>query len=120
MSWRRLRVLIEHLPPESATKTGMRNQLEELSDDEREGQSAKHEPEKDRWSQQEQLLALVADRLARVEYVLILANSSGKGRKPREPQPIRRPGAQPPKQKTAPLSEPNAEKLFRLINGGAV
>lgn len=114
MSARRLRVLVESLPPESATMTALRNGL---SDEELAEQAEQGEPEKGRWSQTEQLLAAIADRLARVEYVLILANSDSKARKPRTPEPIRRPGARPPRPRRT-LSAGGAETLFRLINGG--
>ncbi|WP_245738350.1 DUF5361 domain-containing protein [Streptomyces sparsogenes] len=115
LSWRRLRVLIQHLPPESATMTELRNSL---SDEEMAEQAEAGEPEKGRWSQVEQLLALIADRVARLEYVTILANSGSKGKKPTPPEPIARPGAKAKRPKSK-LSESSAETLFQLINGGA-
>jgi hypothetical protein len=115
MTSRRLRVLLENLPPESATWTALRNSM---SDEELAEQAEKGEPEKARWSQMEQLLAAVVDGLRRVEYVLILANSDSKARKPDPPEPVRRPGAKPLRAKRA-LSEANAERLFSLINSGA-
>jgi hypothetical protein len=115
MSWRRLRVLIQQLPPESATWTAMRNAL---TDDELAEQADEGEAEKDRWSKAEQLLAAVVDRLARVEHVLICANTDKKSKRPEPPEPIRRPGAKPPRPK-AKLDEAGAEVLFKLINGGA-
>jgi hypothetical protein len=115
MSWRRLRVLIQHLPPESATWTALRNAM---SPDELAGQAGGGEPEKDRWSQQEQLLALVADRLARVEWVLWCVNIDKKSKRPDPPEPIRRPGAKPRKAKPK-LNENSANRLFQLIQGGA-
>jgi hypothetical protein len=114
MSWRRLRVLIQHLPPESHTMTALRNAM---SDEELAEQADTGEPEKGRWSQVEQLLAVVADRLARVEYVLICANTEKKDQ-PDPPEPIRRPGAKPRKAKPK-LTDDSAQKLFKLINGGA-
>jgi hypothetical protein len=116
MSWRRLRVLIQHLPPESHTMTALRNSL---SDEELAEQADKGDPGKGRWSQLEQLVALLADRIARVEYVLICANTEKKRDRPDPPEPITRPGSKPPKKKTEPLTEAGAETLFRLINGGA-
>lgn len=115
MSWRRLRVLIQHLPPESATWTALRN----ATPDEVLAEHAElGEPEKGRWSQLEQLMAVVADRVAAVEHVLICVNTDSKAKRPRAPEPIRRPGAKPvrPKQQ---MSDAQAETLFRLINGGA-
>lgn len=115
MSWRRLRVLIQHLPPESATWTALRNAMpeEELAE-----QADKGEPEKGRWSQLEQLMAGLLDATRRVEYVLILANSDSKAKKPDPPEPVRRPGAKPHRPKIA-ITDEGAEFLFQLINGGA-
>ncbi|KOT94553.1 hypothetical protein ADK70_12370 [Streptomyces rimosus subsp. pseudoverticillatus] len=115
MTWRRLRVIIQHLPPESHTMTALRNALpaEEL-----ERQADEGEPEKGRWSQAEQLLAMVADRVARLEYVVACANTE-KSKWPDPPEPLRRPGVMPRKKKPAAMTEAAAETLFRLINGGA-
>ncbi|WP_275558482.1 hypothetical protein [Streptomyces sp. 5-6(2022)] len=115
MTWRRLRVIIQHLPPESHTMTALRNAM---SDEELAEQAESGEPDRARWSQAEQLLALIVDRLARLEYVTVLANSDGKGRKPTPPEPIARPGAKPRKPKPK-MSESSASILFDLINGGA-
>ncbi|MET7924719.1 hypothetical protein ABZT43_12135 [Streptomyces sp. NPDC005349] len=114
MSWRRLRVLIQHLPAESHTMTAMRNAL---TDEEIEEQAEKGEPEKGRWSQAEQLLAIVGDRLARLEWAYISAHLEKKDAPP-PPEPIRRPGAKALKPKPK-LSDDTAETLFQLINGGA-
>ncbi len=116
MTWRRLRVIIQGLPPESRTMTALRNAtpVEEL-----ERQAEDGEPEKGRWSQLEQLVAGMYDRLGRIEYVLTCANSDSKSRRPDPPEPMRRPGAAPLRKKPAGLSDDGAETLFRLINGGA-
>jgi hypothetical protein len=115
LSWRRLRVLLQHLPPESATWTALRNAApeEELAE-----QAEQGEPERDRWSKLEHLVATVADRLARVEYVLICANTDKKSKRPAAPEPIRRPGSRPPRPKPK-LTDTSADRLFQLINGGA-
>lgn len=115
MSWRRLRVIIQHLPPESHTWTALRNAM---SEEELAAQAEGGEPERARWSQLEQLVAVVADRVARLEYVLICVNTSKKAQRPTPPEPIRRPGAKPPRPK-AKLTEASADRLFQLINGGA-
>ncbi|MFD4547300.1 hypothetical protein [Streptomyces sp. NPDC058466] len=115
MSWRRLRVLIQHLPPESATWTALRNGM---SDDEIVEQADRGEPEKGRWSQEEQLLASVLDAVRRVEYVLICANTDKKSKQPPPPEPMRRPGAKPRRPKPQ-LTDNSANVLFKLINGGA-
>ncbi|MET9950150.1 hypothetical protein ABZ135_01195 [Streptomyces sp. NPDC006339] len=115
MSSRRLRVLIQHLPPESATMTALRNAL---SAEEYERQARGGKPEEGRWSMGEQLLAGISDGIRELQYILVVANSNGKGRKPRRPEPIRRPGVTP-KPEREPMSDTAAERLFTLINGGA-
>lgn len=82
-------------------------------------QAEQGEPEKARWSQMEQLLAVVADRIARVEYVLLCANTDSKRKRPDPPEPIRRPGARAPKTRSDPMTDASREVLFQLINGGA-
>lgn len=115
MSWRRLRVLIQHLPPESATWTALRNSLSpvELAE-----QAEKGEPEKGRWSQEEQLLATVVDAVRRLEWVLLCSNIEKKSQRPEPPEPMRRPGAGPRKKK-AQLTDKSANRLFELLQGGA-
>jgi len=88
-----------------------------MSDEELAEQADKGEPEKGRWSQQELLLAAALDAIRRVEYVLICANTD-KGKRPRAPEPTRRPGAKAlrPKQQ---MSDAQANHLFALLKGGA-
>jgi hypothetical protein len=81
-------------------------------------QGDKGEPEKGQWSQLEQLVAVVADRVARVEWVLQCVNIEQKSKRPDAPEPIRRPGASPRKAKPK-LNESSANRLFQLIQGGA-
>jgi hypothetical protein len=95
--------------------TALRNAM---TPEEYEAQADRGEPEKDRWSKVEQLLASIYDTLRDLQYITVVANSDGKGRKPRRPTPLRRPGVTPPK-KREPMSEAAATKLFELINGGA-
>lgn len=114
MTARRLRVLIQNLPAESATWTALRNAL---SEEELAAQAEKGEPEKGRWSQHELLLASTLDAIRRVEYVLTCANSD-KSKWPKAPEATRRPGAGPAKPKSK-MSEAQANHLFTLINGGA-
>ncbi|HCA85775.1 MAG TPA: hypothetical protein DEQ61_09910 [Streptomyces sp.] len=115
MTWRRLRVLIQHLPPESHTMTALRNALPA---DEYERQAEGGEPERGRWSVEMQMLAGITDSLRRLEYILLVANSSGKGPKVKKPEPMRRPGVSGAAKKSA-LTEQSANTLFQLINGGA-
>lgn len=115
MSWRRLRVLIQQLPPESATWTALRNAM---SDEELAEQAEKGEPEKGRWSQLEQLTAAVLDATRRVEYVLICANSDSKRKRPDPPEPTPRPGGKPLRPKTT-LTDASASFLFNLTRDRA-
>ncbi|MFI8191341.1 hypothetical protein ACIF8T_21400 [Streptomyces sp. NPDC085946] len=108
-------MFIEHLPPESHTMTALRNELTPIQLAE---QADKGEPEKGRWSQQEQLLAAAVDAIRRLEWVLISVNVDKKSKRPDPPEPMRRPGAGPRKKK-AQLTEGSANRLFELLQGGA-
>ncbi|MFE6815233.1 hypothetical protein [Streptomyces sp. NPDC057677] len=116
MTSRRLRVLLQNLPPESSTMTALRNGL---SDDELTAQADEGEPEKGRWSQDQQLLASCYDVLRRIEHVLICVNTEKKAAWPPRPEPMRRPGAAPKKPARSKLTKSNADRLFSIINGGA-
>jgi hypothetical protein len=115
MTWRRLRVILQHLPPESHTMTALRNAMSAEDFDQH---ADSGEPDKDRWSKQEQILAGIYDALRDLQYITVVANSDGKGRKPKRPTPLPRPGVTKPKKREA-MSEQAANTLFRLINGGA-
>ena len=108
-------MFIEHLPPESHTMTALRNGLTPMQLAE---QADKGEPEKGRWSQQEQLLAATVDAIRRLEWVLICVNTEKKANRPDPPEPMRRPGAGPKKTR-AQLTEKSADKLLKLLQGGA-
>jgi hypothetical protein len=86
LSWRRLGVLVGHLPAQSATKTAMRDELGEtgLAELVRAPRSG-HGP----WSHAELLLAGVWDSVERLIYVQY-QRAGAKGLKP--PQPLPRPG----------------------------
>lgn len=114
MSPRRLAVLLARLPPESATMTALRNRLTEAELTE---QAERGEPEKGRWSQLEQLVAMTVDAVRRLEYVTVAANSDSKSRRPAPPDPVRRPGAKP--RPFRPKPSPQAmDLLARMLNGG--
>ncbi|MFE9735488.1 hypothetical protein ACFYO9_34095 [Streptomyces sp. NPDC005863] len=115
MTWRQLRVLIQHLPPESSTMTALRN---ELTDEELAEQAENGEPERGRWSQLEQLTASVLDAVKRLEYVTVCSNVEHKRDRPEPPEPTARPGAKPRKPKPK-ITDAARERLFQLINGGA-
>ncbi|MFE0794794.1 hypothetical protein [Streptomyces mutabilis] len=108
-------MFIEHLPPESHLMTALRNAMPQAELD---AQADKGEPEKGRWSQEEQLLAAAVDAIRRLEWVLICVNTEKKSQRPSPPEPMRRPGAGPRKKK-AQLTEGSANRLFELLQGGA-
>ncbi|MFF9631730.1 hypothetical protein [Streptomyces fradiae] len=89
-----------------------------MTSEEYDQQAQRGEPEKDRWSKSEQLLASLYDAVRDLQYITIMANHSGKGRKPRRPTPLPRPGVTPSKGRE-PMSDRAASTLFQLINGGA-
>jgi hypothetical protein len=85
LTWRRLAVLVAALPPESATKTAVREALspaQRATLPQRQG----HGP----WSHSELLLAAIVDRLA-----LLLWQNAGKASAPK-PAPVPRPGIEQP------------------------
>jgi hypothetical protein len=92
LSLRTLRIWVEHLPPESATKTAIRNSVS-ASDMER--ATGEHRPDLAPWSGVELLLASLKDEVSRLRIVTIAAA----GGKPEEFTPTPRPGV-PPKQTT--------------------
>jgi hypothetical protein len=85
LTWRRLLVLLKHLPPEGAVNTAMRNRLPDhvLFDDDR-------DPATGKWSTVEMLLAVLIDEIRNWQWTYIQAHTDK--RVPR-PTPIRRPGA---------------------------
>jgi hypothetical protein len=88
MSLRRLRVLIEHLPPESATKTAIRaatppEVMAQVSED--------HRPDLAPWSGTEILLAGLKDEVR----LLRLITTAAHGGNPGEFEPTPRPGIPP-------------------------
>lgn len=95
--------------------TALRNAMPQAELD---AQADKGEPEKGRWSQEEQLLAAAVDAIRRLEWVLICVNTEKKSQRPSPPEPMRRPGAGPRKKK-AQLTEGSANRLFELLQGGA-
>jgi hypothetical protein len=94
MSLRRLRILVENLPPESATKTALRNavpaeMLENASKDAR--------PDMGQWSGVETLLASMKDEVTLLRMVMVAAN----GGKPGDFEPTPRPGIPPKSARTS-------------------
>jgi hypothetical protein len=89
LTYRRLQVLLDHLPPESATMTALR---EEFTDDELSAMAKNAEPSgHGPWSHPDLLLAGISDRLDWVIWA-IFAVQGGKGDRP---TPMPRPGVGP-------------------------
>ncbi|MFD5198800.1 hypothetical protein ACFWM7_01255 [Streptomyces sp. NPDC058375] len=89
-----MRIWIEHLPPESATKTAMRN---DVPDDVMAQASADYRPDKAAWSREEILLVELKDEVIRLRNATLAAA----GATPPEFIPTSRPGI-PPKSASAP------------------
>lgn len=117
LSFRRLRIIIDRLPEDSALWTEIRDEMspEDLAEhDEAVSSKRKH----GRWSKTNLLLASIADRIA-VNTWQYVASKSPKGKAPPEPKPIPRPGVET---KTAgPMGSNQRAYLERLRrNRGAV
>ena len=118
MTFRRVRVLIDRLPPESATHTTMRDQF---SDDELRAHLDRNtdKPGHGALSRQDMRLIDLADQLKWIEYAIYRSQ----GGKPRKPEPTPRPGLPAKGSKTkAPVQPLNAAGLAHLRhlreNGG--
>jgi hypothetical protein len=97
-------VLIDGLPPESLTKTAIRDSLtDEQLDAAESAEPEGHGP----WSRLEHLTARVADLLAQVQHTLVLANG-GKGK---PPTPIPRPGVGPHRRRLTPAGHAYLQRL---------
>jgi hypothetical protein len=84
LSWRKLLVLVEHLPPEGALNTAIRNATPEAELAAAVGDSA-HAP----WSTLETLIASLIDELRQLSWMYSTVHSKTA---PKKPEPIRRPG----------------------------
>jgi hypothetical protein len=84
LTWRRLLVLVEQLPPESAVMTAIRNMIPED-----ELHASESHPEFAAWSNLENLIALLIDEVRNFSWSFIQSRSEAKV--PR-PDPVRRPG----------------------------
>lgn len=114
LTWGKLRVLIQHLPPESATKTALRN---ELSDAEIKKYAQQADPSRGQWSHLEMLVASLLDAVRHLQVTLIRVN----GGKAKLPDPTPRPGVRPKVRKRgARLSQGQLEALFRRIHGARI
>lgn len=112
-------MLIDHLPPESATITAIRAGL---SEDELEASGEGADPAKGRWSSLEMLMASVIDELRALQYLYVSAHvAQGQAGKP--PEPVARPGVVKRKRKTrqSRLTDEQRRILdprLRVIEGG--
>lgn len=90
LTWRRLALMYDRLPPESATRTAETNalgeeRLAELGRQRRDGFGA--------WSHVEMRLAAIEDALRSLDYHLLLINTERQHRsRLRPPEPVHRPG----------------------------
>lgn len=93
LTWRRLMVLVNHLPSESATTTLARDSMTpaEIAELNKRPQRAGHGA----WSSSDLLMARMSDQLDWVIYAIYAAQ----GGKPKEPKPLPRPGVMRPEDK---------------------
>lgn len=103
MSWRRFKVILGHLPPESAYVTAVR---EAMSPDELAALSAQVDPDRHGpWSKLEMLMAAVRDEVARLAWM------QSDGSTP-VPDPYPRPGV---KRRGVTAINPAAEAYLREV-----
>lgn len=111
LSLRRVRVLLDRLPPESATHTAMRDVF---SDEELRDHAKAHTPKSGHGplSRSDIFLIDLRDQLAWVEYAIYRSQ----GGKPRQPEPTPRPGVvtKASKKKTDQVAPLNAAGLAHL------
>lgn len=108
MTWRLLGNLIRHLPPESATKTALRNQM---SDAEIKNAASDADPSQGQWSHQEMLIASLVDAVRINTFALRRLNGD---KKAPAPDPVPRPGVKPKGQKRRLTPEQTAAVLRRI------
>jgi len=109
LTWRKLLILLHHLPPESALTTAMRNDTPEkiLSRAEATADSAKS-----RWSGMETLLATLIDEVRTNTWVYVQAHSD---QRVERPEPIRRPGL--PARRERRMNLADAQKIDPRLRG---
>jgi hypothetical protein len=121
--WRKLLVLIDHLPAESAVNTAIRNSMPEWS-----RQASASDPAKSPWSTMETLLAVLIDETRMSNWMYASVHSDKTLPKP---EPIRRPGASARRARMMSLenaraidprlramSDDEAIAAFRRLHGG--
>lgn len=114
LTWRLLGNLIRHLPPESATKTALRN---EMGDADLKQATQSGDPSEGQWSHSDMLIALLIDAVRMQTYVLAKVQT-GKGKMP---DPLPRPGVKPKGRKKRPkFSAAQREMMFARIHGARI
>lgn len=109
MTWRKVRVYIERLPPQSATMTAIRRDSPPSS-----AEREQRDPDAGRWSQLEMLVAALIDEVRRSNFYLLRINGS---KTVKAPQPVPRPGVKPEGPRRAVINSKGAARLFELIKG---
>lgn len=110
LSWRRMLVLVENLPPESALMTAIRNTIPEDELAARESH-----PERAPWSALETLLAVLIDEVRSLTWVQV--QKASQENVPR-PEPLRRPGVRGgPRRRLRVLTGDEARKLDPRLRG---
>lgn len=109
LTWRRLLVLLRHLPPESALNTAIRN---DASESELARNSAQADPARGRWSATESMLASILDAIRMGNWAYVQVHSEQSVPKP---EPIRRPGVSGRRGKVMTLED--AMKIDPRIRG---
>ena len=111
LGWRKLVVLLEQLPPESALFTAVRNNLPE---DELAGEA---DPSRAPWSMVETLMAVLIDEVRALSWLYASAHSGGKTVP--KPSPIMRPGASR-RGRRRPFDLATAQRLDPRLRGLSV
>lgn len=103
LSWRKLGVLVQHLPPESATAARLR--VDALNDPQGEqlGARSLEEIEGEHWSRNDFLVAAVRDELHLLRWLYSYAHNGGK-RPKWEPELLERPGVSSSRKKPPPTT----------------
>jgi hypothetical protein len=106
LTFRRLLSLVEQLPPESRTKTAMRDDMDPF---EIAAQVEEPRPGWGPWSHTDHLLAQIGERLDSLQVTLVRVMTEAK---PSDPPPLPRPGVLTPEQ----IAELRAETEAPVVN----
>lgn len=106
MTWRKLGVLVAHLPPESATMTGLRAEHPSLA----EQASEEADPAAQAWSSDQMLLAALIDSVRQLAWMFAAVHFKQAPKAP--PEPVPRPGVGPRRQRGMTVD------AYRRMTGG--